>query len=446
MRRILALACLLVALATSLVVGVAAPSSAATTAGNGLEFPTAAQLDAYLAGKGSPMAGQGSAFLASGGRWQVDPRLLVAIAGAESNFGVITCAPFNAWGYGCPNGPFRFTSWADGIDTVAKGLRENYLAEGRTTVALINMKYAPIGAENDPTGLNNHWTVNVSKFLIELGGDPDDIDISGIAGTRLLGMAAGATADYGFEEERPAADADAAGDAGQAADLEVTTGTPRPLTVTVRNTGDKAWTPTTIRLRRVDLESRIVGDPYGSLVDDEEVRPGGTARFVVMLAAAATHDGGATTRWRLEGPSGPFGGEIVREVAFAVPPFVVGPWRMEQSVAASGVRTVVVHVRNAGRVTWRRGGAERVVLGVVESLGGASGVGWTSASVPAVLLEREVAPGEEGSFAFRMQGEGALAVLPFTASGWAAGRPYGVAVGERFGEQARELAASIDNP
>ena len=80
-------------------------------------------LDAYLLSKGSPMAGQGSAFVASGGRWQVDPRLLVAIAGAESSFGQITCAPYNAWGWGCPNGPYRFESWADGIDTVMGRLR-----------------------------------------------------------------------------------------------------------------------------------------------------------------------------------------------------------------------------------------------------------------------------------------------------------------------------------
>jgi hypothetical protein len=134
--------------------------------------PSAAAIDAYLASKGSPMVGQGAAFMASGMRWQVDPRLLVAIAGAESSFGQITCGPNNAWGWACPNDPADFATWAAGIDTVTEGLRRYYLDEGRTSVSLIQQKYCPVGAANDPTGLNNHWTTNVTKFLVELGGNP----------------------------------------------------------------------------------------------------------------------------------------------------------------------------------------------------------------------------------------------------------------------------------
>ena len=132
-------------------------------------------IDAYLMSKGSPMAGQGVAFVQSGMRWQVDPRLLVAIAGAESNFGQITCGPNNAWGWACPNDPESFATWAAGIDTVTKGLRSYYLDEGRTSVSLIQQKYCPVGAANDPTGLNNHWSTNVTKFLTELGGNPGNV-------------------------------------------------------------------------------------------------------------------------------------------------------------------------------------------------------------------------------------------------------------------------------
>lgn len=136
--------------------------------------PVSAQIiDGYLASKGSPMTGQGAAFMASGQRYQVDPRLLVAIAGAESNFGAITCGPHNAWGWACPNDPADFATWAMGIDTVTRGLRRYYLDEGRTSVSLIQQKYCPVGAANDPTGLNVHWTVNVTKFLVELGGNPN---------------------------------------------------------------------------------------------------------------------------------------------------------------------------------------------------------------------------------------------------------------------------------
>lgn len=142
-------------------------------------------IDAYLASKGSPMAGQGAAFVQSGMRWQVDPRLLVAIAGAESNFGQVTCGPNNAWGWACPNDPESFATWAAGIDTVTKGLRSYYLDEGRTSVTLIQQKYCPVGAANDPTGLNNHWSTNVTKFLTELGGNPGNVGPGPTSGVAL---------------------------------------------------------------------------------------------------------------------------------------------------------------------------------------------------------------------------------------------------------------------
>ena len=108
----------------------------------------------------------------SGQRYGIDPRLLVAIAGAESSFGAKLCAPFNAWGWGCPNAPFAFTSWSDGIDRIASGLQRFYVSEGRVSVIAIHEKYAPNNAGNDPLGLNSYWVGNVSRFLIEQGGNP----------------------------------------------------------------------------------------------------------------------------------------------------------------------------------------------------------------------------------------------------------------------------------
>lgn len=144
--------------------------------GSGGQPVSAASLDRYLESKASPMAGAGAALLTAGVEHRIDPRLLVAIAGAESYFGLITCAPFNGWGWGCPNGPYRFTSWADGIDTIARGLRENYLDDGLTTVGEIHLRYAPPNATNDPTNLNYGWADNVARFLVEQGGDPQGLE------------------------------------------------------------------------------------------------------------------------------------------------------------------------------------------------------------------------------------------------------------------------------
>ena len=397
--------------------------------------PTAAELDAYLASKGSPMTGQGASFVASGGQWQVDPRLVVAIAGAESNFGQITCAPFNAWGWGCPDGPYKFESWADGFDTVMKGLRTNYLSEGRTSVALIHQKYAPVGAANDPTGLNNHWTINVSRFIVEMGGDPNDVDLGNAAGTIPLGPLGGAALEsFGFQEEAPATD----GDDADAPALEVASGTPRPLVVKVRNTGYVAWRTQDVRLRRVDAEARVVGAEFGALANSGAVEPNEVASFVVQLAAAGTSSGTARTVWRLEGPSGPFGAELVREVAFSVPAFVAGDAEVELETANGGINpeaepawTAIVRVRNAGSETWVRDGDGGVLLGLVEAAGRPHGAeGWINDRAIVRMLEREAAPGEVATFAFRVRGTGtALAVRPFRADGWAVGEPAIVELG-----------------
>jgi hypothetical protein len=433
MPRLLALMLVLVALAATMVLP--AHAAAATP------MPTAAQIDAYLASKASPMAGQGAAFVASGGRWQLDPRLLVAIAGAESSFGKLTCARHNAWGWGCPNNPYQFDSWADGIDAVSKGLRTYYVAEGRTTVALINLKYAPLGAANDPTGLNNHWTTNVSRFLVEQGGDPNRIDLDGVAGTIPLGPLGGASLDsFGFQEadDRPGGDEPA---------LEVAVGAPRTLTVRVRNTGYVAWRPRDVRLRRIDTEPRVVGAPYGALARDGAIEPGQEGEFIVQLAAVGSSEGRATTTWRLEGPSGPFGPELVRVVAFSVPPFVAGEGTAEVTAADAGVAggsawTVIVRVRNDGADTWTREGDEAVHLGLVDAAGSPFGrEGWINERVAARMLERSAAPGESASFAFRVRGEGAaLAMRPFRTSGWASGKPLVV----RVGLVPRESLAQLD--
>jgi hypothetical protein len=43
-------------------------------------------------------------------------------------------------------------------------------------VGEIHLRYAPPDAKNDPTDLNYGWADNVAKFLIEQGGDPQDIE------------------------------------------------------------------------------------------------------------------------------------------------------------------------------------------------------------------------------------------------------------------------------
>lgn len=133
----------------------------------------ARQIDDYLRQHGSPLAGRGSTFVRAGRRWGVDPKLLVAISGAESSFGQqIKPGTFNPFGWG-PHIPFK--SWDQAIMRVAKGLRQGYLDEGLTSVVAIRNKWAPAGAANDPTGLNSNWVQNVNRFMGELGGGGEEV-------------------------------------------------------------------------------------------------------------------------------------------------------------------------------------------------------------------------------------------------------------------------------
>ncbi len=151
------------------------PATSATTASaaSGASPVTGAQLDAYMAAKnpGSPLIGMGDVFVREGEANGIDPRALVSIARAESSLGSDPGARArnNAFGWG-PNQ--TFAGWQDNIATVARGLKAGYLDEGRVTLAQIQAKYCPVGAANDPTGLNSNWLRNTTAIYGEMGGDP----------------------------------------------------------------------------------------------------------------------------------------------------------------------------------------------------------------------------------------------------------------------------------
>ena len=108
------------------------------------------------------------AFVDSGRKHNVDPIALAAIARHET--GNFTSSAFknknNAMGVSDANGPIQQASHEASIDKMAKliGSTTSGPYEGATTIDEIGKIYAPIGAGNDPTGLNNHWSRGVAKF------------------------------------------------------------------------------------------------------------------------------------------------------------------------------------------------------------------------------------------------------------------------------------------
>jgi|GEM_PF-6644522 len=159
--------------------GVAAPPPAvALPPGAGTD---AARIDGYLASKQSPLTGSGAVFVAEAAAVGLDPRMLVAIAGAETAFGTYgpSQAIHNPFGLG-PG--MRFASWADAIRFAARTLGGHlYRGDGRVTIPAINARWAPLGASNDPTNLNSNWTRNVGVYYAEQGGDPAGPVFTGVA-------------------------------------------------------------------------------------------------------------------------------------------------------------------------------------------------------------------------------------------------------------------------
>lgn len=131
----------------------------------------AAGIDTVLRTAGSPLAGEGATFVEASRAIGLDPRALVAIAAHETV--LLTYRPSQAINNPFGLGPgWSFPSEREAIRTAARVLARGYLGEGLTTIPAIGAKWAPIGASNDPTGLNNNWASGVGGYYAALGGDP----------------------------------------------------------------------------------------------------------------------------------------------------------------------------------------------------------------------------------------------------------------------------------
>lgn len=114
--------------------------------------------------------GMGEVFVRAGNRYNINPALLTAIAQHESGNGKSRAAAEknNVAGMMSVNGLKSYSSIEDSIMDMARNLSKNYLGQGLTSISRIGAKYAPIGADNDPSGLNNNWVVGVNKFFERL--------------------------------------------------------------------------------------------------------------------------------------------------------------------------------------------------------------------------------------------------------------------------------------
>ena len=131
----------------------------------------AQSIDAYLNAKDSVMAGLGSVFDTAGQVHDIDPRLLVAIAGAETTFArpdKMLHGPFNPFGYGIYIG-INFSSWLEAIITVTKSLSGSY-----TTQYDLTNTHTMYGDYCSGPRCSEGLT-NINKFMREQRADPNNL-------------------------------------------------------------------------------------------------------------------------------------------------------------------------------------------------------------------------------------------------------------------------------
>lgn len=103
-----------------------------------------------------------------------EEQTLISIAISKWETGNYTSSAFknknNVGGMMCSSGLIYYNNLDDGINAFLNNLKNNYFDIGLDTLEKIQPKYCPVGASNDPNGLNQYWLKGTNQKLIELKG------------------------------------------------------------------------------------------------------------------------------------------------------------------------------------------------------------------------------------------------------------------------------------
>lgn len=116
----------------------------------------------YLENYNSPLLPYANLIVKTADKYSIDFRLITAIAQQESNLcKIIPYNSYNCWGWGITSvSSLGFDSYEEGIETVSKGLKENYIDKGYLTPDQIMTKYTPSS--------NGSWAHGVNLFMDDI--------------------------------------------------------------------------------------------------------------------------------------------------------------------------------------------------------------------------------------------------------------------------------------
>ncbi|MBS4203658.1 peptidoglycan DD-metalloendopeptidase family protein [Bacillus sp. FJAT-49754] len=180
-----------------LIVGIAAGSSnnESSPAGGGFSCSQTGEVDIgkwdiVFKGAGK-LSGSHETLISLSAEKGIDPVLFAAVALHETGFGTSNAMvkKNNPGGLMDPTTGssrlYHYASIEEGLGAMANTLYNRIIRDGLNTIDKLGSVYAPIGAANDPTGLNKHWVPNVTSIAKKLGGftmnceDVGEVEVTG---------------------------------------------------------------------------------------------------------------------------------------------------------------------------------------------------------------------------------------------------------------------------
>jgi hypothetical protein len=116
---------------------------------------TIARIRLFLETRGSPLARHADRIVDAGARYEVDPRVVVAISGVESSFGVYASG-HNAWGW---RGSL-WGSWPVAIESYTRALAASYRSLRTGRFAAASRRYCP------PCG--SLWGIKARAIFVQI--------------------------------------------------------------------------------------------------------------------------------------------------------------------------------------------------------------------------------------------------------------------------------------